>query len=142
MQTALTVVAAAGCPSNPLGLLAGKVGEEEFSATTGAGQVVLHLVQHVCLVLQKGRVGDVLEEVLVGHQVPRRVEDSAGGRQPIPARPADLLVIRLNVPRCAVMDDPANVRFVDAHAKSHCRYHHLHPVVEEVCVGPLAHLQR
>ena len=63
------------------------------------------------------RVGHLVEEMRLLRDVARAEQQQAVARQPVAPGPAGLLVVALDVFRQVVVDDPAHIGFVDAHAE-------------------------
>ncbi len=82
------------------------------------------------------------EELGCAHVLPAVQQDTSGLR-PVPACPARLLVVALQILGHVVMDHIADVGLVDAHAEGVGGHHHLDPVEEEVLLilPPLLRLQ-
>src|SRR5258708_36288041 len=76
-------------------------------------------------------VGYLFNEPRVLDGVAGTEEQKALARQAIAAGAASLLVIAFDVLRQIVMNHKANVRFIDAHAKSYRRADHAHFVAQE-----------
>ena len=85
-------------------------------------------------------VGD--QEFIGPHVLPAVQQDAAGG-QAVPPGAARLLVVALDVLGHVVVDDIADVRLVDAHAKGVGGHHDRRPVIEEILLifPPLLRLQ-
>ena len=77
------------------------------------------------------------QEPVEGH-VLAAVQEKALRRFPVPAGPACLLVIALQIFGHVVVDHKAHVGLVNAHAKGVGGHHHRGPVVEEILLVALA----
>ena len=65
------------------------------------------------------------------HIIAGKQQGTVGGSA-VPAYPARLLIIALQILGHIVVDDKTDVGFVDAHAKRVGGHHHLDPVIEEI----------
>ena len=71
------------------------------------------------------------DEELIGLHIAAAIEQEAVGAVPIPARPACLLVIALQVLGHIIVQHIPDVRLVDAHAEGVGGHHHRHRPLEE-----------
>ncbi|MNO77000.1 hypothetical protein D3C76_680950 [compost metagenome] len=79
-----------------------------------------------------------LDQKLLRHNVLRTKEQDALARLAVSPGTTGLLYIGLHIFRHIKMDDISNVRFIDAHAKGVCCYHHANIIIEERLLTLLA----
>jgi hypothetical protein len=94
-----------------------EVGEEFAAAAGGSFGVAGHEAELVAGALLLGGVSDLVEEVVLFGDVAAAEEQEAIAGEAIAAGAASLLVIAFDVFGEIVVDDPANVGFVNAHAE-------------------------
>ena len=93
--------------------------------------VMDHLLQLFAGDLLLLRVGLFVDEMRLLHHVAGAEKQHAFARQSVAAGAAGFLVVAFDVLRQVVMDDEADVRFVDAHAEGDGRADHAHFVAQE-----------
>ena len=116
--------------------------EQHDAAALGAFRVVDHRLE-----LRAGdallfRIGLLVDETLLFHHVAGTEEQEAIGGKPVASGAARLLVVTLDVLREIVVDDVADVGFVDAHAEGDRRADDARFVAEELVLVPAAFLLR
>ena len=94
-----------------------EVAQQTDAAAGVAFGEVRHLVELVAGDVARLLVGDFVEELEVFHHVAAGEEQQAFGGQAVAAGAAGFLIVALDVLRQVVVDDEADVRFVDAHAE-------------------------
>ncbi len=119
-----------------------KIREQFHAPAIGALGVVDHLLQLFARYLLFLRIWFFVNEHRLFHRVAGTEQQNTFARKSVAPGAASFLIIALDVFRQIVVDDEADVRFVDAHAKGNGRADHAHVIAQKKFLMLAAFLRR
>ena len=112
-----------------------KVRKQDASATDVGLGILLHALQLLQIDALLTTFTGKLRE---GDDIAQRIEKQSLAGHAVASSTSHLLIVVLQTLRHVVVDDPAHITLVDAHAESDGGAYHLHTVVDEVLLRLVA----